>query len=138
MLILLLMNKNIYLFLLLSVFALLFLSCDKEGKIEENLQGSWDVINVIDVNDPVKYIWSFDDFQLIVLKKHVDSLSWDTASVGNYTLEAPNLKRDLITFSGFTGVAINGEYKILTHNEEMLIIIREESGLWKYVEMTSH
>jgi len=132
------MKKYIYLFILFISLSFLLSSCDKEEKIEEKLQGEWDVINVIDVNDPVKYIWCFDDFQLIVLKKHIDSLHWDTASVGSYTLEAPNLKRDLITFSGFTGIAINGEYKILTHNEEMLIIIREEEGLWKYVEMTAH
>lgn len=128
-------TSKIIFFTVISGF-LLFLSCDKEETIEQDLQGRWNVINVIDVNDPVKYQWSFETTQLYVLSKHLDSLQWDTAAGGDYSIETPTLKRNLLYFSGFQGVSINGEYKILTFDEEMLIIIREEEGLWKYVEMT--
>ncbi len=128
-------TKTIFFAFISSCFILL--SCNKEEKIEQDIQGKWNVINVIDVNDPVKYQWSFDNTLLYVLSKHLDSLQWDTTDVGDYYIETPTLKRNLISFSGFHGVSINGEYKILTFNEEMLIIIREEEGLWKYVEMTA-
>ncbi len=128
-------SKIIFFAVISSV--LLIISCNKEEEIEQDLQGKWNVINVIDVNDPVKYQWSFENTQLYVLSKHLDSLQWDTAAVGDYLIETPTIKRNLIHFSGFKGVSINGEYKILTFNEDMLIIIREEEGLWKYVEMTA-
>ncbi|MFP4065504.1 MAG: hypothetical protein ACLFS0_08400 [Bacteroidales bacterium] len=87
------MNKYTIILLFLST-SFLFSSCSKEK--EDVLQGTWERVNIENINDPYTYEWVFSEGELTMYRRlKSDPSDFTITDSGFYLLEATPLKTTL-------------------------------------------
>ncbi|TVQ15609.1 MAG: hypothetical protein EA361_05560 [Bacteroidetes bacterium] len=87
------MNKY-YIILLALALPLVFSSCSKDK--EDLLQGTWERVNVENINDPYSYEWVFNEGELTMYRRlKSDPSVFNVTDRGFYLLENTPLKTTL-------------------------------------------
>lgn len=119
------MNKY-YVILLFLTFPLFFSSCSKDN--EDLLQGTWERVNVENINDPYSYEWVFDEGELTMYRRLKSNPSIATVTdTGFYLLETRPLKTTLQLVETSNEVW-NEKWDVVTLDNGQLIIKLDIEG----------
>ncbi len=70
-----------------------------------------------------------------ILYKQVGTSSFDTLCVGHYKIKMPITSKNVIQIIDFDTIgSINGEYSIIKLNEDILVLLEYDTGIWEYRE----
>ncbi len=118
------MNKFLF---ILSVMALMLaFSCTKEN--EDLLRGTWERINVADIDDPYFYEWVFDEGELIMYRRlKTDPAVATITDTGFYVLET-NPLRTTLQLVDTSNEAWNEKWDVVRLDTEQLIIKLDIEG----------
>lgn len=119
------MNKY-YVILLFLTFPLFFSSCSKDN--EDLLQGTWERVNVENINDPYSYEWVFNEGELTMYRRLKSNPSIVTVTdTGFYLLETRPLKTTLQLVETSNEVW-NEKWDVVTLDNGQLIIKLDIEG----------
>ncbi len=125
------MNKYLLLFIV-SFLAIGLHSCGKDR--EDLLRGTWERVNVEDINNPYSYEWVFDLGEVTMYRRSKDNPSSVTQiNHGFYLLETTPIKTTLKLID--TGNSTwNDRWDVITLNNNHLIIKLDIVGGVLYFE----
>jgi hypothetical protein len=118
------MNK--ILFTLSFIVLLLAFSCTKEN--EDLLRGTWERVNVENIEDPYLYEWVFDEGELIMYRRlKSDPAVATITDRGFYVLET-NPIRTTLQLVDTSNSVWNEKWDVIRLNSEQLIIKLDIEG----------
>ncbi|MFH0866975.1 MAG: hypothetical protein V1904_12330 [Bacteroidota bacterium] len=122
--------KRFYLYMAVVITAsVLYFSC--ESSVENNIDGTWRMINVGDLS-PDKYTeWTLMDGYIHMIETYVDSTNLDTLNYGSYTIKIKRLTRYL-RLSENSKSQWDGDWKIDKLNSKYLVLVRDQDYLEYY------
>ena len=125
------MNKYLLL-IIVSFLAIGLLSCGKDR--EDLLRGTWERVNVEDINDPYSYEWVFDLGEVTIYRRLKENPS-DVAQInhGFYLLETTPVKTTLKLIDT-SNTTWNDRWDVITLNNNHLIIKLDIVGGVLYFE----
>lgn len=126
------MKKCCSLVLTVSIILLIYSCQDKQ---EDRMKQSWKLVK-IDRNTFVDYhqVWDFDGTNMYIIDINDTSGVTDTIDYGSYSLDA-GLSKTMMEIKDCAHEELNGNWEILTLNEDILIMLNDPPGsVWNYRE----
>ncbi len=119
--------KRIYLFFSQLLIAGVIISSCTDDKYDF-LQGTWERVNVEDINDPYRYEWVFQDGELTMYRiSKEDPSDVSIRNSGYYSLEVNPLGTGLV-LSNTSNSTWNDKWDVIKLDNEQLIINLEITG----------
>jgi hypothetical protein len=105
--------------LLIVVFSVSFFSCSKDKY--EFLEGTWEYVNVGDIEDAYTYEWNFDNGELTMYRRLKTSNNKVVTDKGTFVLDTNPMKTTL-TLIDTSQELINKKWDVITLDEKYLVI----------------
>ena len=133
------MKKNLHNFIVLMVLtSFIFAGCEKEeimmstSRVERKLQSTWKKVEMTAAGSNSAISWKFNEGKVYLIKNEIVLAS------GNYNIDV-SITRVHITTSDFPNEGydyMNGTWKLLTLNDDILVMADTYSGGTLQVEFT--
>jgi hypothetical protein len=104
---------------LIVIFSVSFFSCSKDKY--EFLEGTWEYVNIEDIEDAYIYEWNFDNGELTMYRRLKNSNDRVVTDKGTFVLDTNPLKTTL-TLIDTSQELINQKWDVITLDDKHLII----------------
>ena len=124
------------------VLHFIFASCNiKKKSISKRIEGTWEIINIMDPNDPLKEQWRFENDGDVnyIYRISIDNNISTVMDTGQYSIESKVFVSYVNIAYMEASYALDGKWEIAKLKKDVMILIQrpDKGGGYMYKEFQS-